>query len=98
VGDDFILKQEIESMKVSASTNPKSLAWAISAAIQKSTNKSVELITCGAAATLQAQKAIAIARGIVAVNGMDIVVKPGFKNGEIDGQERTMMRFEVLIS
>jgi stage V sporulation protein S len=43
----------------------------------------------------QAVKAIAIARGFVAPNGIDLVAVPAFTKVEIDGEERTAIRFRV---
>ncbi len=49
----------------------------------------------GAAALNQAVKAIAIARGFVAPNGVDLICIPGLKELDIDGQERTAIRLIV---
>ena len=43
----------------------------------------------------QGVKAIAIARGFVAPNGIDLVCVPAFSEIEIDGEERTAIRFIV---
>jgi len=49
----------------------------------------------GAAAVNQAIKAIAITRGFVAPNGIDIVTVPAFSSVCIDGEERTAIKFLV---
>ena len=49
----------------------------------------------GAGAVNQAIKAIAITRGFVAPNGIDLVVIPAFSAINIDGEERTAIKFIV---
>jgi len=49
----------------------------------------------GAGAVNQAIKAIAIARGFVAPNGMDLVTIPAFAEITIEGEERTAIRFII---
>jgi stage V sporulation protein S len=43
----------------------------------------------------QAVKAVAIARGYLALEGMDIVCIPAFTEVDIEGQERTAIRIVV---
>lgn len=81
-------------IRISSSTNPKSAAGAISSFLRgdKDTpSQRVEVNACGAGATNQAIKALAIARGYVAQNGKDLVVRPGFTNKDIDGNEKTII-------
>lgn len=80
-------------MRVSASSNPKAVAGALAAILRK--EGAVEIQAIGAGAVNQAVKAIAIARGFVAPNGIDLVAVPAFTKVEIDGEERTAMRFLV---
>jgi len=49
----------------------------------------------GAGAINQSVKAIAIARGFVAPNGIDLICIPGFVEIEIDGEERTAIKFII---
>ena len=49
----------------------------------------------GAGAVNQAVKAVAIARGFVAPNGLDLVCVPAFAEITIDGEERTAIKFIV---
>lgn len=49
----------------------------------------------GAGAVNQAVKAIAIARGYVAPSGIDLVCVPAFADVEIEGEERTAIKFLV---
>jgi stage V sporulation protein S len=49
----------------------------------------------GAGAVNQAIKAAAIARGFLALDGLDVVCIPSFTDVEIGGQERTAIRIAV---
>ena len=83
----------MDVLKVSATSQPKSVAGALAAVLRE---KSVaELQAVGAGAVNQAVKAIAIARGFVAPNGIDLVVVPAFAEIIIDGEERTAIKFIV---
>jgi stage V sporulation protein S len=84
---------EVEVLKVSATSNPKSVAGALAAVLRDKGNAEVQAV--GAGAVNQAVKAIAIARGFVAPNGIDLVTVPAFSEITIDGQERTAIRFLV---
>jgi len=80
-------------LKVSADSKPKSVAGAIAAVVRE--QETVEIQAVGAAAVNQAVKAIAIARGYVAPNGIDLVCVPAFADIQIDGEQRTAIRFLV---
>ena len=83
----------MEVLKVSAQSKPKSVAGSLSAVLRE---KSVaELQAVGAGAVNQAVKAIAITRGFVAPNGIDLVTIPAFAEIDIDGEERTAIKFIV---
>lgn len=82
-----------EVLKVSADSNPKAVAGALAALLRE--YGSAELQAIGAGAVNQAVKAIAITRGFIAPNGIDLVAIPAFTKVEIDGQERTAIRFLV---
>jgi len=82
-----------EVLKVSAESNPKAVAGAVAAVLRE--RGSVELQAIGAGAVNQAVKAIAIARGFVAPNGLDVVVVPAFAKVVINNEERTAIRFLV---
>lgn len=83
----------LEVLKVSAQSNPKSVAGALAAVLRDA--GSAEMQAVGAGAVNQAIKAIAIARGFVAPNGMDLVTIPAFAEISIDGEERTAIRFII---
>lgn len=80
-------------LRVSSDSSPTSVAGAIAGFIKE--EGEVELQGIGAGAVNQATKAIAIARGYVASNGYDLVSIPAFVDVEIDGEERTAIRFTV---
>ncbi|HOO64501.1 MAG TPA: stage V sporulation protein S [Synergistaceae bacterium] len=83
----------MEILKVSAQSQPKSVAGAIAAVLRE--EGLVELQAVGAGAVNQAVKSIAVARGYVAPNGIDMVCIPAFSKVEIEGEERTAIRFQI---
>ncbi|MDR3589663.1 MAG: stage V sporulation protein S [Negativicutes bacterium] len=83
----------MEVLKVSAQSNPKSVAGALAAVLREKGTAEVQAV--GAGAVNQAIKAVAIARGFVAPNGIDLVCIPAFAEIIIDGEERTAIRFIV---
>jgi stage V sporulation protein S len=83
----------MEVLKVSAQSKPKSVAGALAAVLRE---KGVaELQAVGAGAVNQAVKSIAITRGFVAPNGIDLVTIPAFSEIDTEGEERTAIRFIV---
>lgn len=87
-GVDFL-----EILKVSANSNPKSVAGALAAVIREKGFAEIQAV--GAGAVNQSIKAIAIARGYVAPNGINLICIPAFAEIQIDGEERTAIRFIV---
>ena len=83
----------MDLLKVSAWSNPKSVAGAIAGVLRERGEVDVQVI--GAAALNQAVKAIAIARSYVADEGIDPVAIPGFQDIEINGEGRTAIRIRV---
>jgi stage V sporulation protein S len=91
-----ISRQEDKSMevlKVSAKSNPNSVAGALAGVIRERGGAEVQAI--GAGAINQAVKAVAIARGFVAPSGLDLVCVPAFVDVTIDGEERTAIKLIV---
>jgi stage V sporulation protein S len=77
-------------LRVSAGSNPQSVASAIAHAIYE--NRSVKMRAVGAGAVNQSCKAMAIARGYVAPRGLDLTFKIGFTTIESrDGQISAMV-------
>ncbi len=83
----------MEVLKVSSTSQPKSVAGAIAAIVRN--NNEVEIQTIGAGAVNQAVKSVAIARGYVAPNGIELVCVPAFSQLEVDGEIKTSIRFQV---
>jgi len=83
----------MEVLKVSSKSEPKSVAGAIAAILRN--GEPVEVNAIGAAAVNQVVKSIAVARGYVAPNGIDLVCIPAFAQLEVDGVEKTSIRFVV---
>lgn len=83
----------MEILKVSAKSNPNSVAGALAGVLKSS--PTAEMQAVGAGALNQAIKAVAIARGFVAPQGIDLICIPAFANIVIDGEERTAIRLIV---
>jgi stage V sporulation protein S len=83
----------VEVLKVSANSNPKAVAGALTAVLREKGSAEVQAV--GAGAVNQAVKAIAITRGFIAPNGIDVIAIPAFVEINIDGEERTAIKFLV---
>ena len=83
----------MEVLKVSSKSKSTSVAGALAGVIRE--RGTCELQSIGAGALNQAVKAVAIARGIVAPAGIDLVCIPAFKEIQIEGVERTAIRLIV---
>ncbi|MCL4263357.1 MAG: stage V sporulation protein S [Anaerolineae bacterium] len=80
-------------IKVSARSRTAAVAGAIAGVIRESQKAEVQAI--GAGAVNQAIKAIVIAKGYLAEEGVNVVCDPSFVEVSIDGQERTAIRILV---
>ena len=80
-------------LKVSAKSNPNSVAGALAGVIRE--QGSAEMQVIGAGALNQAAKAVAIARGFVAPQGIDLIFIPAFTDILIDGVEKTAIKLIV---
>lgn len=83
----------MEVLKVSATSSPKSVAGALTAVLREYGRAEVQAV--GAGAVNQAVKAIAITRGFVAPNGIDLVMVPAFVEIDIDDETRTAIKFLI---
>lgn len=81
-------------LRVSSKSNANSVAGALAAAIRDDSVSEIQAI--GAGAVNQAVKAIAIASGFLAPIGVAIYAQPSFEEIEIDGEERTAIRFKII--
>ena len=84
----------MEVLKVSSSSSPNSVAGALAGVLRE--RGGAELQAIGAGAINQGVKAVAIARGFVAPSGVDLVCIPAFTDIEINGEERTAIKFIVM--
>jgi stage V sporulation protein S len=96
VTEEIQLSPEEPFLRVSAGSNPQSVASAIAHAIYE--NKQVKLRAVGAGAVNQAVKAIAISRGYVAPRGLDLTCKPGFTTIESRDGEISALVFAISAS
>jgi stage V sporulation protein S len=80
-------------IKVSARSRTAAVAGAIAGVMREVNRAEVQAI--GAGAVNQALKAIVIAKGYLAEEGVDIVCDPSFVEVTIDDQERTAIRIVV---
>ena len=83
----------MEILKVSAKSNPKSVAGARAGVMREKGGAEIQAI--GAGALNQAIKSVAIARGFVAPGGIDLVCVPAFTDIQIEGEERTAIKLIV---
>lgn len=83
----------MEIIKVSARSRSTAVAGAVAGVIRE--NQYAEVQAIGASAVNQAVKAIAIARGYLQEDTIDIVSIPVFTEVEIQGLERTAVRLVV---
>ncbi len=83
----------MEVLKVSAKSNPNSVAGALAGVLRERGTAEIQAI--GAGALNQAVKAVAIARGFVAPSGLDLICVPAFTDILIDGEERTAIKLIV---
>ena len=84
----------MELIRVAADSRSTAVAGAIAGVIRERGHVDVQAI--GAGAVNQAIKAVAIARGYLELDGIDVVCVPSFVEVMIDGQERTALRFAVV--
>lgn len=85
--------QPMDIIKVSAGSRSTAVAGAVAGVVREHGRAEVQAI--GASAVNQAVKAIAIARGYLELDGIDIFCVPSFTEVEIDSQERTAVRLSV---
>ncbi|GAB4155836.1 MAG: stage V sporulation protein S [Candidatus Promineifilaceae bacterium] len=86
-------EHEMSIIKVSATSRTAAVAGAVAGVIRESGRAEVQAI--GAGAVNQAIKAIAIARGYLLEENMDIICTPSFVEVDIEGHERTALRVVV---
>ncbi len=80
-------------LKVSSTSPSTAVAGAIAGVVRETGR--AELQAIGAGAVNQATKAVAIARGYLALDGIDVICIPAFAEVAIEGQERTALKFII---
>ncbi len=85
----------VDTIKVSAQSRSTAVAGAIAGVIREHKHADVQAI--GAGAVNQAIKAIAIARGYLEPDGFDIICIPGFVEVDVNGEDRTAVKFAVEV-
>ena len=82
-----------ELIRVSAQSRSTAVAGAIAGVMRE--QEQTEMQAIGASAVNQAIKAVAIARGYLEQDGIDLVIAPMFTVVEIEGNERTAVRITI---
>jgi len=77
-------------IRVAAQSRSTAVAGAIAGVIREQGKCEIQAI--GAGAVNQAIKACAIARGFLALDGVEVICIPSFADVDIGGQERTAIR------
>ena len=83
-----------ELIKVSAQSRSTAVAGAIAGVMREYGYAEMQAI--GASAVNQAVKAIAIARGYLEQDDIDLAIVPSFTEVSIDGNERTAVRMAIF--
>ena len=85
----------MEVLKVAANSRSTAVTGAIAGVVRESGRAEVQAI--GARAVNQAVKAVAIARGYLALDGIDVICIPAFTEVMIGDQERTAIKLTVEV-
>ncbi len=83
----------MDLIKVASDSRSTAVAGAIAGVMREQDDVDVQAI--GAGAVNQAVKAVAIARGYLELDGIDIICIPSFVEVQIEGHERTAVRLHV---
>jgi stage V sporulation protein S len=83
----------VDVIKVSGTSRTSAVAGAIAGVVRE--NKRAEVQAIGASAVNQAIKALTLAKGYLASDGLDVVFTPEFVDVDIDGKVRTAIKFTV---
>lgn len=83
----------MDIIKVSGSSRTSAVAGAIAGVFREYKHAEVQAI--GAGAVNQAVKALVLAKGYLAEDGLDVIFVPEFVDVEIDGKTRTAVRLVV---
>lgn len=85
--------------RVKSTTNVKSLAGSITLTLKENKTESIVLQCCGAGALNQAIKAVTVAKGFLATNGVyDIVVRTAFDEIILNDEPKTIINLLVSLN
>ena len=88
------MARPFETLKISGTSDPTLVAGAIAGTLREHGRCTMEAI--GPNAVNQLLKAVAVARGYVAPQGMDLWCQPSFCDVVLDGVTKTAIRVHVL--
>jgi stage V sporulation protein S len=83
----------MDIIKVSGTSRTSAVAGAIAGVVRE--HKHAEVQAIGASAINQAVKALALARGYLSNDGIDVVFTPEFVDVQIEDKVRTAIKFTV---
>jgi stage V sporulation protein S len=83
----------MDIIKVSANSRTSAVAGAIAGVVRE--HKRAEVQASGAGAVNQSVKALVLATGYLAGDGIDVVCVPEFVDVEIDGKVRTAIKLVI---
>jgi stage V sporulation protein S len=83
----------MDVIKVSGTSRTSAVAGAIAGVVRE--NQRAEVQAIGASAVNQAIKALTLAKGYLALDGLDVIFTPEFVDVDIDGKVRTAIKFVV---
>lgn len=87
---------EVKQMMVKGSSPVRELAGSVVKCYEGG-EKNIELRAIGAGSVNQMYKALATARSIFAQKGLDLSIRPGYDEVEVEGNKRTVMVARLVI-
>ena len=87
---------EVKQMMVKGSAPVRELAGSV-VKCYESGERTIELRAIGAGSVNQMYKALATARSIFAQKGLDLSIRPGYDEVEVEGNKRTVMVARLII-
>lgn len=87
---------EVKQMMVKGSSPVRELAGSVVKCYEGG-EKNIELRAIGAGSVNQMYKALATARAIFAQKGLDLSIRPGYDEVEVEGNKRTVMVARLVI-
>ena len=87
---------EVKQMMVKGSSPVRELAGSV-VKCYESGERTIEVRAIGAGSVNQMYKALATARSIFAQKGLDLSIRPGYDEVEVEGNKRTVMVARLII-